>query len=89
MTRLGLRYVSGLFVEPLLRAMMDIRTTPRRAGEASGQAGTLRHDDSDCGVIQLAAAGCATRDRPNVVWQVVERSTSIIINAILWLTWNR
>jgi Zn-dependent protease len=25
----------------------------------------------------------------NVVWQVVERSTSIIINAILWLTWNR
>ena len=25
----------------------------------------------------------------NVVWQVVERSTSVIINAILWLTWNR
>jgi hypothetical protein len=23
-----LRYVSGLFVEPLLRAMMDIRTRP-------------------------------------------------------------
>jgi Zn-dependent protease len=25
----------------------------------------------------------------NIVWQVVERSTSVIINAILWLTWNR
>jgi hypothetical protein len=45
----------------------------------------LRHDDSDC-MFHIAAAG---RNRDDlIVWQLVQRSTNVIIDLILWLTGN-